>query len=192
MTTMEKNIKLYYNILKQLTEEIIVTRNNTKVDLCRGVEAAAGLIKECKIKKKKLIFIGNGASAAIASHMAVDFWKNCSIKAIAFNDAALLTCLANDYGYDFVFDKSINVFGEKGDILISISSSGRSKNILKATKTALAKGLKVITLSGFKPDNPLRRLGEVNFYVPAPNYGHVEVLHHSICHCLVDVLMKRK
>src|SRR3989338_10285965 len=91
----------------------------------------------------KLLFIGNGASASIASHMAVDFWKNAGIKAFSFNDAVTLTCLSNDYGYRHVFEKPICVFGDKKDLLIAISSSGQSENILRAAIAAKEKGIRL-------------------------------------------------
>lgn len=134
----------------------------------------------------KLIFVGNGGSASIASHMAVDFWKNGGIRAVAFNDASLLTCLGNDYGYEHVFAKPVEMFGTNDDILIAISSSGRSKNILRAVNAARRKKAKVITMSGFSPSNPLRKQGDINFYVPSYAYGTVEAAHLLICHSLVD------
>ena len=154
-------------------------------------EAIKTIIDEAKAGRK-LLFIGNGGSASIASHMAVDFWKNARIKAIAFNDSSLLTCISNDYGYGHVFEKPIEIFADPGDILIAISSSGRSQNILLAVKAARARRAKVITLSGFDKDNPLRKLGDVNFYVPAMEYGHVEVLHLALCHSLIDIVTKNK
>ena len=108
---------------------------------------------------------------------------------MAFNDAALLTCISNDFGYDNVFAKPIEMFARAGDILVAISSSGKSENIIKATRMALSKKCKVISLSGFNKNNPLRSLGDVNFYVPSCSYGQVEVMHHSICHCMLDSLV---
>lgn len=184
---MPDKTELYYKALRNLTEAIIVTDGSQKkLGFKAGINKAVSLILNCDRHKNKLIFIGNGASAAIASHMAVDFWKNGEIKAMAFNDASLLTGVANDFSFSQVFEKPVEMFGEKEDILIAISSSGKSENILKATRIAQAKGLKVITLSGLAVGNPLRCLGQINFYVPSPSYGLVEIMHHSICHCLVD------
>ncbi|MBI5100340.1 MAG: SIS domain-containing protein [Nitrospirae bacterium] len=155
-----------------------------------GVSGAVGLIK-AGIKGHKLMFIGNGGSAAISSHMSVDFWKNGGMRAVAFNDSSLLTCLGNDYGYRHVFEKPVEMFADGGDILIAISSSGRSENILLGVAAARKKGCAVITLSGFDRDNPLSSMGDINFYVPSSAYGPVEVLHHSICHCILDAIMGR-
>ena len=135
---------------------------------------------------KKLIFIGNGGSAAIASHQALDYWKNGGLEAVAFNDSILLTCISNDYGYEQVFSEPILRFGKKGDLLIAISSSGQSPNILKAVDAAYRKGCGVVTLSGFEATNPLRSLGEANFYVPSRSYGIVEITHLTLLHSLLE------
>jgi len=138
------------------------------------------------------MFIGNGASAAISSHMSTDFWKNGGMRAIAFNDSSILTCIGNDYGYEFLFEKPIEMFAEPGDILMAISSSGSSVNILNGTHAAQRKECKVISFSGFRDDNPLRNLGDINFHVPADEYGPVEIVHHSICHCILDCIISKK
>ena len=135
---------------------------------------------------KKIMLVGNGGSAGITSHMALDFWKNGKVKALAFNDPSLLTALGNDIGYEFVFSKSVEMFGDKGDLLIAISSSGNSPNIINASIEARNKGCKVITLSGFSLDNKLIKLGDYNFYVDSYSYGIVEVLHTLMIHNLLD------
>jgi len=136
----------------------------------------------------KLIFVGNGGSAAIASHMATDYSKNGGVRALALNDSSMLTCLGNDLGYERVFAKQVELYARKGDLVIAISSSGRSANILNAVDAALAAGCAVATLSGFTPDNPLRRKGEWNFYVASDRYGFVEIAHLTICHAVLDFL----
>jgi D-sedoheptulose 7-phosphate isomerase len=146
---------------------------------------------KCRRKGKKIIFIGNGASASISGHMAADFSKNAGVKAACFNEAALITAFANDYGYSEAFKRMVGIFGEKGDLLFAISSSGRSENILRAAEAARKKGMAVVTFSGFRQDNPLRKAGRVNFYVPDMHYSHVEVMHHSLCHYLLEMIMER-
>lgn len=158
-----------------------------------GLEDAVQTIVGQANKKKKIIFIGNGGSAAISSHQAVDYWKNGGMRAIAFNDTSLLTCIGNDYGYPYVFEKPVEMFADSGDVLIAISSSGKSENIIRGANMARTMGCSVITMSGFKADNPLRSLGDVNFYVPAPTgaYGFVEISHLTLCHCVVDSIIGR-
>lgn len=185
---MEQNISIYQTNLKKLLDNIQVTDIYGK-----QIEFNFGILKTCEIvslknKVNKLIFIGNGASASISSHMSTDFWKNGGVRAVSFNDAALLTCVSNDFGYEYVFEKPIGMFAEKGDVLFAISSSGRSENIIKGVQTARSKGCKVVTLSGLYSDNLLRTLGDINFFVPSKTYGHTEVVHHYICHCILDNL----
>jgi D-sedoheptulose 7-phosphate isomerase len=182
----EKYFSRLFNLLKSIR---VTDEQGMESGLFEGIEKAGDLIRSQAGSGRKLIFIGNGASAAISSHMATDFWKNGGIKTTAFNDSSLLTCISNDYGYEHVFAKSIEMFADNGDILFAISSSGRSENILKGVYAAKSRECKVITLSGFKDDNPLSVMGDYNFYVPSQEYGHVEIIHHSICHSILDSII---
>jgi D-sedoheptulose 7-phosphate isomerase len=134
-----------------------------------------------------LLFVGNGGSACIASHSAIDYTKAGNLRALALNDVPALTCLGNDVGYEQVFAYQIRAHGRPGDLLIAISSSGRSPNILNAVAAARGQGMAVVTLSGFAPDNALRRSGNVNFYVASDHYGMVEISHLAICHAMLDL-----
>ena len=111
---------------------------------------------------------------------------------ITTNDAALLTCISNDYGYENVFRKPVEMFADEGDVLIATSSSGKSENILNGTLVARKLGGHVVTLSGFKLDNPLRSMGDFNFFVPNEDYGPVETIHLSIIHCILDSIIVLK
>lgn len=188
---MKELIEKYHKSFIRLIDSIsIIDNQRNEMNAYQGVEAVCNIIKEQSYYGGKVVFIGNGGSAAIASHMAIDFWKNGNIKAVAFNDSSLLTCISNDYGYKHVFEKPIEMFAEKGDVLFAISSSGRSENILRGVQAARLKECTVITLSGFKDDNPLRSLGDFNFYVPSQGYGPIEVIHQYICHCILDVIIE--
>jgi len=188
-----RDIKIYFDNVKAMFDKIIVTNSDgVGIEFFQAVETVIALIIEKNRSGNKVIIIGNGASASIASHISTDLWKNAGIKAMAFNDASLLTCISNDYGYKYVFEKPIEMFANPGDILLAISSSGKSENILSAVRMAKSKGCNIVTFSGFKDDNPLRLLGEVNFYVPVSEYGPVEIIHHAICHCIVDTIIKNK
>jgi len=185
---MKNNVEQYFRHLGSLLRNILVTDKNGKaLSFNIGIEFCVNKIEKAGYDGKNLFFIGNGASASIASHAATDFWKNVGIRASAFNDSSLLTCISNDFGYKYVFEKPLCMFADSDDILFSISSSGKSENIILATKTARRNNLKIITLSGFKKNNPLRKLGDINFYVPYSDYGFVEVIHTAICHCFVDM-----
>jgi len=173
--------------LKMMFDEVLTTDSRgNDVLLDRGLDLAVQMILEDRCKK--VMFIGNGASAAIASHMAADFWKNAGVRATAFNDPAMLTCVSNDCGYERVFAEPIGMFAQSGDLLMAISSSGNSENILQGVQAARDQACSVISFSGFKATNALRGMGDLNFYVPAQTYGQVEVLHHALCHCIVDLL----
>lgn len=146
-------------------------------------------VEGARARAGKIMFVGNGGSAAIASHMATDYGKNGGFRATAFNDGAALTCLANDLGYENVFKKQIEMLGDAADLLVAISSSGNSRNILLGVEAARALGCRVVTLSGFDAGNQLRRKGDINFYVDNAEYGFVEISHLAICHAVLDVSM---
>jgi len=145
--------------------------------------------ENCKSDKARIYFVGNGGSAGIASHMAIDWMKNGGFAATCFNDGASLTCLANDLGFEQVFALPLSRQARPGDLLIAISSSGKSANILAAVAAARSAGAKVMTLSGFTPENPLRRTGDMNFFIPDRLYGFVELAHLCICHAVLDISM---
>jgi len=181
----------YFGKLSHLFGKIEATEKCGKtVNISSALKSSVALVKSAAAEGNKIMFIGNGGSASIASHMAVDFWKSSRIKAISFNDSAQLTCLSNDFGYKHVFEKPIEMFAEPGDVLIAISSSGKSENILRGVKAARRRKCSIITMSGFKKDNPLRKAGDLNYYIPSNSYGFVEIAHGAICHLFVDYTQK--
>ena len=150
---------------------------------------AANKLKEVSDNGNKVIIAGNGGSAAMASHVTVDLTKAAGVRTINFNEADLLTCFANDYGYEHVFDKAVEFYGDSGDILILISSSGQSENVVNAAKIAKKLGIEVITLSGFNSDNPLRQLGDINLWVDSKAYNIVEMTHHVWLLSIADYII---
>jgi len=182
----------YLQKLEQILHSIECNEGQQATDIAYLTNQMTVLLSELKAKGNKVIWIGNGGSAAIASHGAIDYWRTGEIKSVCFNDGALLSCIGNDFGYAAVFQKPIEMFAESGDLLISISSSGQSENIINGAKMARTKGCKIITLSGFLPENPLRMLGDLNFYVPSTHYGHVELAHSVICHSFLDLYMAQQ
>jgi D-sedoheptulose 7-phosphate isomerase len=157
-------------------------------DAMEAVNWATAKMRAVHDAGNKLIFVGNGGSAAIASHMATDYSKNGNVRSVALNDASTLTCLANDLGFDRVFAKQLELHARHGDLVLAISSSGRSANILRAAEAAQAAGCTLVTLTGFNADNPLRRMGEFNFYIASDRYGFVEIGHLTICHAMLDMI----
>ena len=150
------------------------------------------IIKKIKKNKKKIILVGNGGSAAMASHVSVDLTKMCKIRAINFNEADLLTCFSNDYGYENWVHKALSFYADKGDLLICISSSGNSKNIIRGAKFAKKMGCKVITLTGFDEKNRVKKIGHVNLWVDSKNYNVIEMIHHTWLLSIVDFIAKAK
>lgn len=138
----------------------------------------------------KVIFAGNGGSAAMASHCAVDLTKNAGIRAINFNEADLITCFANDYGYENWVKEAIKTYCNVNDLLILISSSGTSKNIVNAATYCKENNIDFITLSGFSKNNELSKLGDINFFVNSEEYNYIEMTHHIILLSIVDVFAK--
>jgi len=176
--------------LAQLLRDSEVTDGAGKsMPLAQGFDQVRDAAHTAHDAGNKLIYIGNGGSAAIASHLAIDYSKNGGLRSLAFNDSSALTCLGNDLGYENVFAKQIDFHGRKGDLLIAISSSGMSPNILAGVAAARARNCGVVTLSGFSEENALRRAGDVNFYVRSSAYGFVEIAHLSLCHAILDLDM---
>lgn len=185
---MEESISAYFSRLHGCVANASCTgSDDRKLATAQAFDQAARLMRDATAGDNKIMFIGNGGSAGIASHMAIDFSKNGGMRALAFNDSAALTCLGNDLGYDQVFAKQIGLHGRRGDVLVAISSSGRSANILEAVRAARRGGCAVVTYSGFQANNPLRTLGDVNFYIADNEYGFVEVGHVAMIHALLDL-----
>lgn len=160
--------------------------DGSPIDIDPAMAAVVQEILKSASTGGKVIMIGNGGSASIANHIVVDIWKNGGVKAISFSDSSLLTCVGNDFGYPCIFEKPIEMFAEQGDVLIAISSSGKSENILRGAGAGKAVGCYVVTMSGFSEDNPLRLAGDLNFYVPSAAYGYVEIAHLVLCHAISD------
>lgn len=147
------------------------------VEMARATHARGGTV----------LFCGNGGSAAICSHMAVDWTKNGGIRSRALHDVSTLTCFGNDYGYEHVFAKQLDAYATERDMVVIISSSGRSPNILATGRWCRERRMPTVTLSGMEHTNALRRMGEVNFYVPCRDYGIVELAHTFLLHAVVSV-----
>ncbi len=191
---MSASMHAYVNELSTILLGAVVTDHaGVVVDQEQATEDITDLlVARARIGPNKIMFVGNGGSAGIVSHQAFDFWKNGGLRTMSFNDAALLTGSANDFGYHNVFSRPLGVFAQAGDILVAISSSGQSPNIVNAAVEAKKSGCSVITLSAFSENNSLRRLGDWNFYVPSSHYGFVEVAHLAISHSFLDHILAKK
>lgn len=153
---------------------------------------------ETTIRTGKRIYVcGNGGSAAIADHLCCDWTKGTHIEGkpplkthSLVANGSLLTALANDFGYEEALSSQVEIYGESGDVLVAISSSGNSPNIVKAVETARAKNMKVIGLSGFS-GGKLAELADISLHTPFENYGLVEDCHQILMHVLSQYLTRR-
>jgi D-sedoheptulose 7-phosphate isomerase len=169
-----------------VSSSICTSADNNKIDLELTLIQIMNYLRELRERNNTLYIVGNGGSAAVASHALVDFVNVAKINAQVLHENSLLTCMANDYGYENAFSRVLSNFMKADDMLIAISSSGKSLNICNAAKAAKSRGAYVITLTGFNENNPLRQLGDVNFWLNSHDYGFVEVGHQFILHNLSD------
>lgn len=180
-------IQNYFQTLHECQMNTKITnRDGDVVTIDDAFTQFIAMAKKTRDIHSKIMFVGNGGSAGICSHLAIDFSKNGGLPAMAFSDIAAATCLSNDYGYEYIFSKQVEFHGRKDDLLIAISSSGKSKNILNAVEAAKKLGCQVVTFSGFQAENPLSQSGDLNFYVDSMEYGFVEVAHVGLIHAMLD------
>jgi D-sedoheptulose 7-phosphate isomerase len=182
-------LKYQKSMTQALTAALVTDLKGEALDSESGFQLLCEWTKAVQNSRRTIHFVGNGASACMSSHMAVDWTKNASVRSLAYNDIAFLTAIGNDLGYDQTFAQPVCWFGEPGDLLATVSSSGNSPNVVNAIAAARKQGLKVITFSGMKPDNKSRRAGDLNFYVPASTYGIVECSHQVLLHAWLDCFM---
>jgi D-sedoheptulose 7-phosphate isomerase len=182
------DIAVYFAEIGRVCASVRVSDGDGRpLSLGAGFDWVAEHARGAHAAGNKMILIGNGGSATIASHQAIEFLKNGGVRALALNDGAALTALANDLGYQNVFAEQLRILGRRGDFLVAISSSGQSTNILKAVEAARARDMAVATFSGFRPDNLLRGRGDVNFYADSNQYGFVEIAHHALIQAILDL-----
>ncbi|MCH1558876.1 MAG: SIS domain-containing protein [Alphaproteobacteria bacterium] len=178
--------KIIQNFLQQYKYSI-----ENDIDI-KSLMSSVDLIQNTISKGGKLIFAGNGGSAAMSSHVAVDFTKNAQIQSINFNEPDLITCFANDYGYENWVAKALEFYAGPNDLVFLISSSGNSMNIVNAAKYCNSNDINLITLSGFNRKNKINGIGNVNFWVNSEEYNIVEMTHHIILLLLVDAFINQK
>jgi len=162
-------------------------------DIMEKIIEAKNIIVNANKNNRKVMIFGNGGSAAIASHVSVDLTKNAKIKCFNFNEADLITCFSNDYGYERWIEKTIDFYGENEDILILISSSGKSQNMINACKAAKNKKLSnIITFTGHQKNNPLSKLGNINFWIDSKAYNFVENTHQLWLLTICDLIIGKR
>ena len=180
------NYKFFEKYLNEITGHLKLNleTNNKLISISK-------IFKRASLKKRKIIFLGNGGSAAIASHVSVDLTKNANVRAINFNEADLITCLSNDKGYENWMKSALELYSDNGDIVVLISTSGTSQNIIMAAKWCLENKKMLITFTGRKKNNKLKLINKkgINLWVDSNSYNHVEMVHHIWLLSIVDFLI---
>ena len=143
-------------------------------------------------KKGKVLIFGNGGSSAIASHVSVDLTKNAKIRSVNFNEADLITCFSNDYGYERWIEKAIDFYADRNDSVVLISSSGKSKNMINACKAAKRKKIKIISFTGHTKDNPLSKVSDLNLWINSKAYNFVENTHQIWLLTVCDLIIGKR
>ena len=156
------------------------------------IQTMADYVLNCKEKGNTVIFSGNGASAAIASHCALDYTKQTGIRSTNFSDSSLITAFANDYGYENWLSSALTCYANSGDLIVLISSSGKSANIINAARYCQEMNLSLITLTGFSEENPLKKMGQLNFWVNSDSYNIIECIHMVWLTSAMDLIFGRK
>lgn len=175
-----------------LTATVCTDGDGGTQPLEQGLARASAAIAATAEGKGSVYLAGNGGSAAIVGHVHADLVNAAGLRAFVLHDSPLLTCMANDRGYAAAFAEILRrLRPAAGDVLIAVGSSGRSPNLLAAIDVARAGGASVLSFSGFAADNPLRRRGDLNFWIDAADYGLVECAHQFLLHNLTDRLAAR-
>ena len=183
-----KNLELF---LKNYDKEYFDISKINK-EIFTKIKKLYQLLLTIKKNKKKIIIVGNGGSAAIASHFSVDMTKNGGVRCINFNESDLLTCFANDYGYENWVKQALRFYCDTGDLVILISASGNSKNMINAAKYLKKNKNKLITFTGFNGKNLLSKYGQISFNVNSKNYNFIENTHQYWLLSVVDIFYKFK
>jgi len=169
----------------------ITTAEGEHLSYDAGIEKIVEMFTQCKRERRGVFFCGNGGSAGIAQHMTADYMKNGGIQTHSLYEPTTLTCISNDFTYESVFSRQLELMVHRGDMLIAISSSGESENILNAIQMMRVLEGNVITLTGFREHNRIRSKGDMNIYVPKEHYGMVESIHNLLLQQIVDIIAEK-
>ena len=169
----------YFNNLKNLIGTIQI----------KELEKYFKLFTKVKKNKSKIMIFGNGAGASIASHVATDFTKNAKVPAMSFDSSTYLTCLSNDYGYDKIIIKAIDHFYKKNDLIILLSASGNSANMINAARYCNKKSIQYLSISGFSNKNQLNKISKNKIWINSISWNLVEISQLSILLSYVDKII---
>lgn len=189
MTSITRNLSLAFCATQfgaLLGRAEITGKDGIPLGIEPGMSVAMRMLAQVHKNQGSVYVIGNGGSAGVASHAVIDFVNVAKLRAFTLHESSLLTCMANDYGYENAFARVLAQMAKPGDTLIAISSSGNSRNIRNAAVQMADSGGTVITLSGFAGNNPLRTLGDINIWLDSNDYGFVEIGHQFFLHNMSD------
>jgi len=189
---------MYMDLIRNSFEQAsrLLTEFMAEAGNIEKIAMAAGLMTEALEKKGKVISCGNGGSLCDAMHFAEELTGRFrhdrrALPAVAIADPAHITCVGNDYGFDYIFSKYVEAHGREGDVLLAISTSGNSANILKAMDEARRKGMKIVGLTG-KDGGKMRKGCDVCIVVPWHEYSdRIQEIHIKIIHILIECIEKR-
>lgn len=185
--------KYYLDYIKSINDGLLKSsyfEGNLEIDGDLFFEKVMALISSLREYCHKIYFFGNGASAAFANHMALDFSKNGKILSRSLSDSAMLTALSNDYTYEQAMVEYLKIEGvTQHDLVITISSSGNSPNVVNVLNYCKSNNIKTLTFSGLKENNKSIQLGKYSIYVPMKTYGMVECIHQVFLHSILDESM---
>jgi D-sedoheptulose 7-phosphate isomerase len=176
-----------HELSRTLEQTVVTDASGSTVAVDAGFDRLSDWVVACRADRRRVYFIGNGASASMASHFSVDLAKMANVPTEVFTDCALITATGNDFGYAQSFAYPLAQRMVAGEVLIAISSSGNSTNVVEAVQLARSASVRTVTVTAMAADNTLRGLGELNFYIPAETYGNAESGHAAILHHLIDL-----
>lgn len=182
------NTSEWFSELKSGIDQTKIKVDGEYADWDKAQNKFTDLINQTRSGYGTVWWVGNGGSNSICSHLAQDVLGKLRMASFAINDPSLLTCMANDFGYENVYSRPLSFVAKKNDLLIAISSSGNSQNIVSAIEISRSIGIPIVTLSGFNPENRIELLdSDLSFYFPSSHYGPVEVGHMALLHALIEV-----
>ena len=177
------------NTVMQLLAETAVDERGREMLPDEGFRSLAEKMTLTRHNRNRVFLIGNGPGASLASHFAAELARNAQVLTEVFNDSVNLSAIANEMGYEWVFAEPLRRRARKGDVLICFGSSGRAPNLQKAVDFANRLEVCTVTLSAFEPDNPLRQMGVLNFYVAAKTHSDTDSCHHILMHHASSLVM---
>jgi D-sedoheptulose 7-phosphate isomerase len=175
-------------VIVQLLSDLDCDHRNRSVHPDKAFAAWAKALQQAREQKKRVYFVGNGPGASLASQFAIDLGRRAHLHTEVFNDLAMMSAIANEIGYEWIFADPLRRRAAEGDLLVCLSTSGRSENIIKAVELAAPLSVETISLTGSEADNPVRSKSELNFHVNAKTRGDAQVCFQAIMNHAINLV----